>query len=276
MADPATLYRDFANIADVLQQTLPTGYGLEYPSRFHHTVTSWAVAAKPDDVWWEYFLVEVDSSLYTGVGGSMKVNGYNLKITLVDGNDAPLAGLELVDASPDSTTGSTTYTTSLNQTISSSVGIFGESPTASLGFSTSVGHSVTRSIPDIGVSNTCYNDGQDGDWNLSVAEGASAQGNNLAFTAQMLFRIPSPPAETQVRAKLVLVTVIEDHDNNGSGYYDRTMAAVGPGLQAQSTTVNQFGSRGCYLTLAPEIIKLRRPKYPVAGIAPAQQVANAA
>ncbi len=267
MGDPTTLYRSFANISDVQFQTLPVGYGLSSASHFRHTLSSWAVAAMPEDDWLEYYLVEIDSSLYTGVGGTMKVNGYCLDLTLTDEAGSPLPGVQLVDASPDTTEGSTSYTTSLSQTITSSVGIFGDTPTANIGASTTVGHSVTRSVPDIQVTNRCYAGGQDGRWNLDLAEAAPAQGGNLGFTAQMLFRLPPLAEGAHVCAYLVLTVTIEDHDNNGSAYYDRTMGAVGPELQALNVAVNQFDDRGCVLTFPAAVFKLRRPKHPVAAAA---------
>jgi hypothetical protein len=266
MADPAKLYSDFAHINAVVMQTIPGGsYGFSRVGRYQHEVESWAVAGRADDgTWYRYYFVELDSILTSGVAGTMKVNGYILSCHLVDGvTGAALPGVQLLGVTPDTTQGSTSYTTSMNESVSASGGFFGDSPTASVGDTVTFGHSVTRSVPDVTVhNNSLSQDGQNATWTLGLAENALAQSDALEFTAQMLFRVPSKSGDTSsVALRLDFSAALEDHDNNGSGYFDRSMAGIRSQLGAIVTT--PISDRGCWFGFPSARTVLKNPAIPV-------------
>jgi hypothetical protein len=265
MADPGELYKNFAHISDVKMQSLTGGgFGISTgPSRYQHTVQSWSVAGQADDgTWYRYYFAQVDSSLHTAVAGTFKINGYEINLHLVDDASKIFDGTQLIAVTPDTTEGSTSYTTSMNESFSASGGFFGDTPTLNLGGSVSFGHSVTRSIPDITITNVSLGpDGQNASWGLGVAEQALAQGANLEFTTQALFRVPSGPMDQSKQfLRLEFNVAVEDHDNNGSGYYDRTSGALRPNLG--EIQLNQFDDRGCVLVFPALKFDLKSPSIP--------------
>ncbi len=266
MADPAELYKNFAHINDVQMQGFTGGgYGLssEPQSHYQHTSSSWDLAGQDDSgQWHRYYFIQVDSMMNTGVAGTFKINGYFFTYHLVDASGQINPATQLIAVTPDSTEGSTSYTTSMSETFSASGGFFGETPTASVGASATFGHSVTRSVPDINIINTSLTaDGQNASWTLGVAEVAAAQHGSLEFTTQMLFRVPSGPGDpAQYSLKLQFTVAVEDHDDNGTAYHDETLAALTPHLGA--IQVAPLGDRGCYLNFPPLMLQLKTPAIP--------------
>ena len=265
MVDTADLYKNFARISDVKMQTLTGGgYGLSAgPNRYQHTLQSWAVAGQTDDgTWYRYYFVQVDSMLRTFVGGTFKINEYDITMHLVDESSKILPGTQLIAVTPDTTQGSTSYTTSLNESFSASGGFFGDTPTANLGASVSFGHSVTRTIPDIAIHNRSLSeDGQNASWGLGIAENAFAQADTMEFTTQSLFRVPSGPKDASRNfLSLSFKVAVEDHDNNGSKYFDRTEIALRPLLG--DVQLEKFDDRGCWLTFPAIRFWLRSPAIP--------------
>jgi hypothetical protein len=266
MADPNELYKNFAHISDIQTQTLTGGgYGMPTgPSRYQHTAQVWSVAGKNDDdgIWYRYYFVQFDSILRTFVAGTFKINGYFMTCHLVDEQGAVLPSTVLVEVTPDTTQGSTSYTTSMSQSFSASGGFFGDTPTFDLGTSVSFGHSVTRSIPDITINNTSLSaDGQDASWNFGIAENANAQSDSMEFTVQMLFRTPTTPEDqSKQHLRLDFKVVVEDHDNNGSAYYNRIESALRPHLG--EVQLNKFDDRGCALSFPALNFRLKAPVLP--------------
>ncbi|BAU28541.1 hypothetical protein DFP93_105227 [Aneurinibacillus soli] len=74
-------------------------------------------------------------------------------------NDFPL-----LSNSPDTTVGSTTYTTSLSHTFSGSIGVFGDQLTATASDSYTVTNSTSVNIPDITVENLSMDQGNNAKW----------------------------------------------------------------------------------------------------------------
>jgi hypothetical protein len=268
MTDPATLYKNFAHCSDLLKQQFQNGgYGLD-GAYYQHLLSSWSVAGKSDDTgkWQAYYFLQLDSSLRTMVAGTFKINGYNLTGHLLDGGGNKRPDTELLAVTPDTTQGSTSYTTSLSQTVSASGGFFGEDPTASVGASVSFGHSVTRSIPDITVNNlSMAADGQNASWNLGLAEGALAQQDTMEFTTQMLFRVPYNPEDKWI-VSVDFQVAVEDHDNNGSGYFDRTMGVVRPIIQPLNVVETRISDRGCWLGFPSLHWSVRAPEAQMSGL----------
>ncbi|RXT35362.1 hypothetical protein B5V03_36450 [Bradyrhizobium betae] len=232
-------------------------------SRYQHAIQSWAVTGKSaDDAWYSYYLVEIDSILFTSVDGTFKLREYNYDCRLVgtDGLIAP--STELVAVTPDTTQGSTSYTTSMSESFSASGGFFGADPTATIGGSVTFGHSVSRSIPDIGINNrSITSDGQNASWTLQVAGEAPAQHAAMEFTAQMLFRVPTKPGpQPAYGVKFEFNSLVFDDDENGTDYHDRTAAIMMPRLE--TTKLVEWGDRGMYCVLKPEIIKMVNPAMP--------------
>jgi hypothetical protein len=263
MSDPIDLYNHFSHIGDIKMQNLPGGMALS-GGHYQHCVSSWGLAGKSEGTWYAYFHVQVDSTMFTGVFGTMKLEQYRLTFKLqhpVNPDTDPVLGLQLVAVSPDTTEGSSTCTSSISEDISSSVGIFGDTPTASLGVSTTVGHSVSRSIPDITVDNKSMIAGQEAAWILEIQDDAGAQTSDLTFTSQMLFRVPTKPG---VQPALVLTldfaVQINDHDENGTDYYDRMTASIAG--QLGSTRQVAYGDRGCSFVFPTEYIQVEQPAVP--------------
>ena len=206
--------------------------------------------------------MELDSILYTSVAGTFALHEYNYDCRLVDSNGAIVPSTELIAVTPDTTQGSTSYTTSMSESFSASGGFFGADPTATIGGSVTFGHSVTRSIPDIGISNRSITaDGQNASWTLQVAGEAPAQHASMEFTTQMLFRVPTKPGpQPKYGLKVEFNSLVFDDDHNGTDYHDRTAAIMMPHLG--TTKLVEWGDRGMYCALKPEIVKLMTPVVP--------------
>jgi hypothetical protein len=263
MADTSQLYKNFAHINSLVHQTLPGGWGMGGGSRYQHAVQSWAVTGKSDDdIWYSYYLVELDSILYTSVAGTFELHEYNYDCRLVDSNGVIVPSTELIAVTPDTTQGSTSYTTSMSESFSASGGFFGADPTATIGGSVTFGHSVTRSTPDIGINNRSTTaDGQNASWTLQVADKAPAQHAAMEFTTQMLFRVPTKPGpQPKYGLKIEFNSLVFDDDHNGTDYHDRTYAIMMPYLG--TTRLVEWGDRGMYCVLKPEIVKLMTPVVP--------------
>ena len=150
MVDTSQLYKNFAHVNSLVHQTLPGGFGMGGGSRYQHAIQSWAVTGKSaDDIWYSYYMVEIDSILFTSVDGTFKLNQYNYDCRLVDANGLIVPTTELVAVTPDTTQGSTSYTTSMSELFSASGGFFGADPTATIGGSVTFGHSVSRTSPTL-------------------------------------------------------------------------------------------------------------------------------
>jgi hypothetical protein len=263
MVDTSQLYKNFAHVNSLVHQTLPGGFGMGGGSRYQHAIQSWAVTGKSaDDIWYSYYMVEIDSILFTSVDGTFKLNQYNYDCRLVDANGLIVPATELVAVTPDTTQGSTSYTTSMSESFSASGGFFGADPTATIGGSVTFGHSVSRSIPDIGINNrSITSDGQNASWTLQVAGEAPAQHAAMEFTAQMLFRVPTKPGpQPNYGVKLEFNSQVFDDDENGTDYHDRTVTLMMP--QLGTTKLVDWGDRGMYCVPKPEIIKLITPVVP--------------
>ncbi len=263
MVDTSQLYKNFAHINSLIHQTLPGGYGMGGGSRYQHAVQSWAVTGKSDeDGWYTYYMVELDSILFTSVDGTFKLHEYNYDCRLVDANGLVVTETELIAVTPDTTQGSTSYSTSMSESFSASGGFFGADPTASVGASVTFGHSVTRSIPDISITNrSITSDGQNASWTLQVAGEALAQQAAMEFTTQMLFRVPSKPGpQPKYGLKLEFNSLVYDDDHNGTAYHDQTADCMRPNLG--TTQLVDWGDRGMYCVLKPEITKLMTPVVP--------------
>lgn len=256
-------YANMAHSSQVKGQSLTGGgYGLN-DVRLQHTVQSWAVAGQDSGgPRHGYYMIEVDSAMRTGVAGTFRINRYDFDLHLVDDGGKPVTGTELIAATPDTIQGSTSYTTTLDQSVSASGGFFGDTPTQTLGNKVSFGHKVSRPIPDIAVNNRSRkSDGQNASWSLELAESAPAQHETMVFTSQALFRTPAGPQDKSRRfLKLDFMVAVEDHDSNGTGYYDKTAGALAPVLG--NIQLIKLGSRGCFLKFPSLLYELKSPAIP--------------
>jgi hypothetical protein len=262
MVDTDEYYKHFAHINSLVHQALPGGEGMGGGSRFQHAVQSWAVCGQSDSGQWQtYYMVEIDSILYTSVNGTFSLNSYNFDCHLVTENGQVVPETELIAVTPDTTQGSTSYTTSMSESFSASGGFFGADPTASVGASVTFGHSVTRSIPDISIKNRSITvDGQNASWTLDVASKALAQHASMEFTTQMLFRVPTRAGEKH-GLKLEFNCIAFDDDENGTSYFDRTFTMMmyhGIG----KVVLQKWGDRGMTCIQPPTVVMLASPVVP--------------
>lgn len=260
---PGKRYANMAHSSQVKNQSLTGGgYGLNNV-RCQHAVQSWAVAGQDSGrPWYGYYMVQVDSLLKAEIAGTFRINRYDFDLHLVDDGGKLIKGTELIAATPDTIQGSPAYRTALDQSVSASGGFFGDTPTMNLGNKVSFGHEIARSIPDITVNNRSgKSDGQNASWSLGVAEDAQAQRNAMEFTTQALFRTPAGPQDKSKRfLKLDFMVAVEDHDTNGTGYYDKTAGALTPLLG--NIQLIKFGNRGCFLKFPSLLYDLKSPAIP--------------
>lgn len=263
MADVINTYQNFAKIDDFREQGFSGNWGFTGPARFEHTTSCWSVAGVHQNAWYDYYLVQIMSSLAVPCSGTLKIDHYILSLTFVDDSGKVVPSAKLIAQSPDTTQNSTTYTSSISETLSSSVGFFGESPTASIGGSVTVGNSVSRTINDIEIINRSYSGGdQDATWEFDVAEESNSQSGNLETVIQALYWVPRADTANGANISFTLKAGISDHDNNGTEYFDDITANLLGNLNGQGATLTHYNDRGGDVALKPEIIKLDRPNAP--------------
>lgn len=259
---PAGLYKDFANIEAEILQKLPGGYGMGRGSSYQHTVQSWSVAGQTgaDDAWTAYYLIQIDSLLTTSVDGTFKLREYAYGIHLVDKSGKHVPGVQLLAVTPDSTQGSTSYTTSMEQSYSASGGFFGATATGTVGASVSFGHSVTRQIPDILVHNRSNPAEPVAAWIFELSGNANSH-DTREFTVQFLFCVPTGPDDQSQKAVAIdFHTVAWDDDNNGTDYHDRTVTMMQPYLNG--VRLDPWTDRGFIAVQPRALVPLVAPLVP--------------
>jgi hypothetical protein len=158
----------------------------------HHNVLVWALSVQTDQnsPIYDYYLVQIEGEAQFTSRSAWKLAAHTLDVRPT----APdLSVVELIDTSPSTTVGSSSYTTSISTTVGGSLGFFGDQPTATVSASVSFNNSTTRQISDLTIQNVSMGDMTpplNATWRFEVADGSPMAESNCPINVEMLYRVP--------------------------------------------------------------------------------------
>lgn len=169
---------------------------------FGLSVNARPISVQPagDDQVYDYFQIELVGQSSLATIGDRAPAGYALYVSY-NAPTKPPPELELVQAQPDTTTASETYSDGVSWTMSGSFGLSSKGVTFSVSGSKTMSHSTSVSVSDLQVLNLSQVGGVPvGHWQFIVASGSLEAQGETPLLAQMLLRRPhsTDPLQLQI------------------------------------------------------------------------------
>jgi hypothetical protein len=265
-ATPVNGLGQAANISDKWRFDMPESYGMNGAAHLAFVVECWSVLAfdqEPNMPLDDYYLVAVTGTLAMNLNSTLYTDSYSITTT------PALAGATLIDSSPETTSGQSSTTSEITNTISAEA-VFGEDPSASIGSSVSLMNAKEISLPSIVCLNKSQDAGENGHWIFQLAQETPAQGADFQFTNQMLWQVPRQDGVPVLSVTTAVSVGVSDHDgSHGTNNFDSFHNAIEPNLQAINAKFVYTNDRIARIDFAPRPTALTRSPAP----APAPAVA---
>jgi len=201
MDDPFSIFGKVKDIADLVKVDWVEGtFG---PWLGELNVMAWPLSCKHSatDPVYDYYMIQVEGAVsYQDRGGEWSPVGFGVDVVPVA--PTPLTLIDMLDTSPSTTVGATSYTTGITHTVGGSIGFFGDQLTGSVNASVSWNNSSSRSTSDLVIQNVSMRDMEPpikASWRFEVAPDTPLAGSDCPINVEVLYRAPHGHAALSIQ-----------------------------------------------------------------------------
>jgi hypothetical protein len=190
--DTFNIFQSVRSIADQVKVDWTDGEFGPWLSELN--VMAWPLSCRraASDPIFDYYMVQIEGEVsYQDRGTGWSLSAYGIEVEPL--SPMPLSLIDLIDTSPSTTVGATSYTTGITETVGGSIGFFGDQLTASVSASVSMNNSSSRSISDLIIENVSMRDMDPpikASWRFEVAPGTPMAASNCPINVEFLYRTP--------------------------------------------------------------------------------------